>query len=53
MSVFDFITSMLCLPTKSLSKIEENTFLLTLPVEAQTCPQYNVCLKKSHQPPCN
>ena len=38
MSVFDFITSMLCLPTESLSRIEENTFLLTLPVQVQVCP---------------
>ena len=46
MSVFDFITSMLCLPTESLSKIEENTFLLTLPVEAQPCPH---CRQKTDQ----
>lgn len=38
MSVFDFITSMLCLPTESLSRIEENTFLLTLPVQVHVCP---------------
>ena len=38
MSVFDFITSMLCLPTESLSRIEEKAFFFTLSEKVYVCP---------------